>query len=392
MTRYYKDWLVAFTKYASYGEAPERILFWTGVSTVAGALRRRVWIDQVNFTWVPNFYIVFVSEPGIIAKSTTANIGMDLLRQVEGINFAPDITNWQTLVKRMGEIGEEFTVGDDYWPMAAMTVAIDELGVFLDPENRDQVDILTDLWDGKRRDVVKDTKTMGTDVLRWPWLNLNASTTPGWVGKNFPETFLNSGLFSRMIFVWAKAKRQLQPYVSEAVPPNHAATKIKLIEDLRQIAALSGPAKLTPAAIKWGSEWYYDYWGNNPHTEREMLGYPARKQTHMHKLAIVLSAARGAYPTIDREHLVDSEAYLREIEPDIFRVFDVIGTTPLTRAQVEIVEVVEAAAKPLTLAHIYSKHFFRRLSIREFDEAVKGALRARRLVYDNVAGTLDKRR
>lgn len=378
-SRHFDDFLASFVEYASVGEAPTRILYWTGVSTVAGALRRRVWIDQVFFSWVPNFYIVFVAEPGIIAKSTTANIGMDLLRQVPGVNFGPDIVNWQTLISKMGEIGEEFTVGDDFYPMAAMTIAIDELGTFLDPANREQVDVLTDLWDGKRRDIWKATKTMGEDHLKWPWLNIIACTTPGWAGGNFPESFLKSGFFSRVIFIFGAEKRSYISYISESIPPGHAETARKLVEDLRAIASISGPFKLTAAAIKWGTEWYETYWKSNPHDAREMLGYPARKQTHMHKLAMVISASRGDHPVIDKEHLVEANKQLLAVEPDIFRVFDVIGTTGLSRAQMDIVEVVEKAGKTMTLTEIYGRFFFRRMSLKDFNEAVKGVIGAGRL-------------
>ena len=51
---------------------------WVGVSTIAGALRRKVWIDQAYFKWYPNFYIILVAPPGIVAKSTTASLGMRL--------------------------------------------------------------------------------------------------------------------------------------------------------------------------------------------------------------------------------------------------------------------------------------------------------------------------
>ena len=83
--RIHKDWLKAFIEFGSFGEAPLQTLFWTGVSTIAGALRRRVWIDQKYFQWVPNFYIILVAPPGGISKSTTANSGMNLLRDVPGI-------------------------------------------------------------------------------------------------------------------------------------------------------------------------------------------------------------------------------------------------------------------------------------------------------------------
>lgn len=133
MARNFCDWLDAFVEYASIGEAPTDILWWVGVSTLAGALRRKVWLDQVFFQWVPNFYIVVVAEPGIVAKSTTANIGFNLLSEVDGIHFGPDITSWQALIQEMSvNCGEFFDYRGMQYPMHAITCAIDEFGTFLD--------------------------------------------------------------------------------------------------------------------------------------------------------------------------------------------------------------------------------------------------------------------
>ena len=49
MTRIHADWLSAYLDYSSHSEAPASMRFWCGVSAVAGALRRKVWIDQAYF-------------------------------------------------------------------------------------------------------------------------------------------------------------------------------------------------------------------------------------------------------------------------------------------------------------------------------------------------------
>jgi len=87
------NWIQSYLEYSSLSEAPENFHFWTAVSCIAGALRRRVWIDQGYFQWTPNFYIIFTAPPGIVSKSTTASIGMRLLREVPGIQFGPDASS-----------------------------------------------------------------------------------------------------------------------------------------------------------------------------------------------------------------------------------------------------------------------------------------------------------
>ena len=157
-TRHYGDWLKAYLKYAEATEAPQHMHFWSGVSAVAGALRRRVWIDQAYFKWYPNFYIVLVAPPGIVSKSTTVGIAMDLLRKVPGIHFGPDVVTWQSLVERFASITEAFEYQSDFHPMSAMTLESSEFGNLLDPQDKEMIDLMVALWDGKQGGFEKSTK------------------------------------------------------------------------------------------------------------------------------------------------------------------------------------------------------------------------------------------
>ena len=103
--------------YTRASESPDAFHFWTAVGTVAGALRRRVWIDMRHFQWTPNFYIILVGPPGIAAKSTSIRIGTDLLQSVDGVKFGPQSMTWQSLTKSLEESIEYVryidTNGDD---------------------------------------------------------------------------------------------------------------------------------------------------------------------------------------------------------------------------------------------------------------------------------------
>lgn len=381
MARNYDDWLAGFVDYASIGEAPEHILWWVGVSTIAGALRRRVWIDEVFFQWTPNFYIVVVAPPGIVAKSTTANIGFNLLDEANvGVHFGPDITSWQALIQEMSNVGEQFEYKAGHYPMHALTCAIDEFGTFLDPTNREQVDSLIRLYDGKTssRAFRKITKTQGSEEMHGPWINLFGCTTPSWLQSNFPAYFLGGGFLSRCIFLHASRKRQRTAYLSRALleRPGHAIARQRLVTDLRQIAEYVGPYQITPAAYEWGERHYNFHWDKFEGAGEELQGYPARKQTHLHKLAMVVSAARGDFPRLDVAHLEEAERRLSEIEPGISRVLAAVGSTGAPKFSAELVEALRDAGGLAAKRDLYRKHFFRRLSNRDWDEAIKGAVTA----------------
>lgn len=327
--RHFPNWIQAFMEYSSYGEAPRHMYFWTAVSTLAGALRRRVWLDQAYFRWYPNFYVILVAPPGIVSKSTTAGVGMSLLKKVPDIRFGPDVVTWQALVGAFAESTMTFEYEGEFHPMSAMTIESSEFGNLLNPSDKEMVDLLVNLWDGKPGAFTKRTKGSGSDEVVNPWINLIACTTPAWIAGNFPEYMIGGGFTSRCIFVYADQKAKYVAYPGLDVPKNLAETAEKLIEDLTWISQISGEYKMTPDAVKWGEEWYHRHYNtkNIDLDEDRFGGYRARKQTHIHKLAMVLAAAESERLVLTREHLELADTMVSDLEPDMQFVFSKIGKT-----------------------------------------------------------------
>lgn len=332
--RNFPDWLTAFCDYASFGEAPRRMYFWVGVSAVAGALRRRVWIDQAYFRWYPNFYVILVAPPGIVSKSTTAGISMNLLRKVPGIHFGPDVVTWQALIGAFEGAKEEVKWTDPstgevlFLPMSAMTIESSEFGNLLNPADKDMVDLLVTLWDGKQGAFTKITKMSGNNSVENPWINIVACTTPAWIAGNFPEYMIGGGFTSRCLFVYAEEKAKYVAYPGLQVPANIGAVEKALVQDLEYIAnSFVGPYTLDQPAVAWGEAWYKQHYANRPDglDDERFGGYIARKQTHIHKLAMVLSAATTDKQVITAEQLALANTMVTELEADMPRVFAKIG-------------------------------------------------------------------
>lgn len=373
-----EDWIKSFLAYSSYGEAPLKTLFWTGVSTIAGALRRRVWIDQKYFQWTPCFYVILVAPPGVISKSTTANIGINLLREVPGIKFGPDVVTWQALIESMAGANEAAhdPVTDTYLPMSAITICSDEFGTFLDPTDRGMVDALVSLWDGKKGVFTKVTKSSGNDSVENPWINIIACTTPGWIKGNFPEYMIGGGFTSRCIFVFAERKRQLVAYPALSAPADFEEKREALIRDLEQISLMIGEYHLTSEAVQWGVQWYERHWDTRPaHLDDDRFGgYIARKQTHIHKLAMVLSASRSSELFIEQDVLAMSAEFISALELDMPRVFETIGMTDKTRGMNDLVRIV-LTKREVRLTDLY-RMLFSKMSAKEFDEALNSSVMA----------------
>lgn len=375
--RHYDNWLRGFIDSTAHLEAPLSMYFWVGVVAIAGALRRCVWIDQGDFKWVPNFYVVLVAPPGVVSKSTTADIAVKLLRKVPGINFGPDVVTWQSLIQELEKSCEEVDMHDGtFMPMSAMTIASSEFGTFLNPNDRDMVDMLVTLWDSRDIPLRKTTKTSGSNEIINPCVNIVSCTTPAWMEGNFPEYLIGGGLMARSIYLYADRKRQTVAYPRKHLPPNFHDLREKLAEDLVKIAAMRGEFKLTPEAEEWGEAWYAQICAERPpHMSNERFAsYWARKQTHVHKLAMVVSAAQRDELIIPRKDLESANRIVSAIETDMPRVFERIGVSPQARGQAELVAIVRAHGT-LSAKDLY-KQLFRIMSYEDFRTAVASAVSA----------------
>ena len=382
MSRNYPDWITAYLSYASVTEAPRRMHFWSAVGTVAGCLRRRVWIDMKRFTWYPSFYIVFVAPPGIIAKSTTIDISTDLLRQVPGIKFGPNAITWQALVTAFAAASEAFEFEEAWHPMSPLTLVASELGSLLNLQDKDMINLLIELWDGKKS-YEKITKMSGNDIIEAPWINLQAGTTPHWIADNMPQAMIGGGLSSRCIFVYGDAKEKYVAYVDEQISDGDAEMRVKLIEDLEQIAMLCGRFTISKDARAWGRAWYERFWKDAAsRMDDQMLeGYASRKQTHIHKVAMVISASRDDSLIITAEDLQLANAMLEDLEQDMNKVFSRIGRSENSLHAERFIDFVNrkgsiSYAEAYKMIHIHFPDF------RDFEGILTGAVRSGQIMME----------
>jgi len=356
-------------------EAPDPFHFWTAVSTIAGALRRRVWLDMGHFQWTPNFYIIFVAPPGIVSKSSTLAVGMELLKEIKEIRFGPDSVTCAALVQALAGARMDFPLNGFMYPMSALTIVSSEFGTFLNPHDREMIDVLVDLWDNRTGAWEKITKTSGTDTVVNPWVNIAACTTPAWIAGNFPEYMVGGGFTSRCVFVFAEKKRRLIPYPFLEMPVEEfKQMRETLSADLKEIAKMGGAYKLSNEALAFGHEWYEEHYENinKELNNSQFAGYLARKQTHIHKLAMVLAAAESDALILSDVHLRQASAIITSLEADMPRVFSTIGQQGDAKNASIILDIIRSYGK------IDKQLLFRfcssKMGVQEFSNAIDSCI------------------
>lgn len=265
--------------------------------------------------------------------------------------------------------------------MSALTIESSEFGNLLNPQDKEMVDLLVSLWDGKPGAFEKKTKGSGCDSVENPWINLIACTTPAWIAGNFPEYMIGGGFTSRCIFVYAEKKAKLVAYPGDHVPADLKTTAQKLVEDLAQISLMVGEYRLNTKALEWGRAWYEAHYASkhvNLDDER-FGGYLARKQTHIHKLAMILAAAESERLIITPEHLAIADQMVTDLEPDMQFVFSKIGKSEdAIYAERLIWYVTKRGGCQYAEAYRFVHQHFPKM--QDFEAVITGAIRSGYLV------------
>lgn len=306
---------------------------------------------------------------------------MSLLKKVPDIKFGPDVVTWQALVTGFAESTMSFEYEGEFHAMSALTIESSEFGNLLNPADKEMVDLLVSLWDGKPGAFEKRTKGSGNDTIVNPWINLIACTTPAWIAGNFPEYMIGGGFTSRCIFVYADAKAKYVAYPGRHVPKDMADIATRLIEDLGHISMMSGEYLLTPEALDWGEKWYSAHYStkNIELDDDRFGGYLARKQTHIHKLAMILAAAESDRLVLTAEHLSLANTMVTDLEPDMKFVFSKIGKTEESLFVERLIWYVTSrgSCKYQDAYRFVHQHFPK---INDFEAIMTGAIKAGYLI------------
>lgn len=376
--RHHSNWLDAFCQLADVGEAPHRIHWWVGVFTLAATLRRRIWREEYRFRWYPNFYLLLVAKPGVIAKSTTADLSEDLLLRIPGMHKGPSSITWQAIPGELAKSIETYQLPDGTWRESGeIFFNARELGNFLDLRERALVNFLIEMWDNTNK-YDKMTKHSGNDSIPFPCVNIIAGTTPSWLAENCTENTVGGGLFSRMTCIYAEKKEKFVPFPSqEIVPADYENLKLSLAADLERISTLSGPVELSKEALAWARDWYIKLWSDEIHKmpDDRLQTHMARRQTQMVKLAMVIAVSKRDRLVVTREDMEQANQALIEVDADVLTIMSSFGKTAISSHVDRLIKFVHAhGTVEMSRAHRHMHAQFPHLS--EFEDIVKGAVQA----------------
>lgn len=350
--RHYDDYITAYVKYTQNHESTEKVRKWVAVSNIAAALERKVWLDRGYYTLFPNLYTFIIGPSGIIRKSTTTAIGVDLLRDLETLNIMSDRLTAASVIEQLAKSQKTFSCNGEMMQQSAVFSYASELVVLLTEVYGSISELLTTFYDciphDWRKPWVYENKSQGRVEIPGPCLNILGASTPIWLERAIPASEMEGGFSSRVLFVcenspppkfiaWPKITKEMK----EMRP--------KLLDDLRRINALTGAFTVGEHAYEWFEEYYKQHQQSLlTHKDARFSGYAGRKPDTLLKVAMALSASRGEDLCLTTQDLERAGLWLDELELTMFEAFEASGKNEFVR---EIHSIMRSLKKSGSMTH-----------------------------------------
>jgi hypothetical protein len=346
MGRNLRNWITAYAEYTDATESPLQYHYFVGLSLIAAASKRQVWLDMSYFQIYPNLYVILVGPSGA-RKSIATGIGMQIADKVGLRKFSDKITG-AALIRDLANAQEKRVEegNSEIQFCSPVLIYASELGVFMgaDAYGSGVIADLTDLYDcpGKWE---KKTIARDSELVLAPYVSMLAASTPQTLKDVIPQGAVGQGFTSRILFVWGGGRRKRIPVPAFSV--GDKMLKENLIHDLKHISTLRGSFKFSVDGLDAYNRLYYDRPEPEDEFEDERLrGYSSRKDIHALKLAMCFSLAERDDLVITAGDIACArEAIEKSIDPGLANVFAGHGNETKSEDVVRVFKQIELATR-----------------------------------------------
>jgi hypothetical protein len=328
--RNFSNFFDGYLEYSKGHESTQRVRLWSAVSVVGAALERKVYLDRAYYKLFPNLYTFIIGKSGLIKKSTSTGIAVSLLREVQGVRIMAERLTASSVVEQLLAAGKTVEVNGKRMGQSAVFAYASELAVFLTEVFGSITELLTTFYDCSPHDATKpwvyQTIGRGERKIYGPCLNILGASTKAWLKKCIPNSEMEGGFTSRIIFV-VENNLPDELIAWPTLTEENELNRLKLIEDLRSIHAMAGEMKPTDEVKRIFSAWY----DNHSRViiprcrDARMIGYLSRKGDTILKLSMIHSAATREDLLITKEDLYWGKNELDALEDDWRNAFDKVA-------------------------------------------------------------------
>lgn len=326
--RQFPCFLTAFEVFGEDNHTPPRFNTWVGLSIIAAALERKVWIQHSqSVVHYPNIYVFLVALPGV-GKSTALNRGVDLLQtlalETKKIRIMPNKSSDAALVEEMVRSKNSFLYKDRIQYHCSGFFFASEASDSFAEVYGDITGTMTSLYDCNKM-WKKTLKSSGESVIQNACFNMLAGTTFQFLGNLVTKQNVTGGFASRIIYVKGeKAKPSRRTFLTdfEDIDEAKQAYEMSLVNDLKRINEMVGPFSSTPEFREAWAEWDYENQVRQSEMSSEIMqSLVVRTSTLMDKLCMILSASESSDRIVRLSHFKKAKQLIIDTQEDLAGLF-----------------------------------------------------------------------
>lgn len=359
------NWLDLLRQFSRETESPVSFWLWSGISTIASTLQRKVWLPFGMNEIYPNQYIFLIAPPAT-RKAAPIKFSRKILDAI-GIDVGVDSQSKRSLTQDLAELAKTrfFNYDGKVVPMASLSLVSPELSTLFHLDINSLVEALTDIYDNSDKWDYK-TSGSGKDFIRNVCLNTFAATTPSWFMNNMPPAAIGDGFTSRVVVVYEEERACWVPIPPE---PDWELYRV-LMAELKKIKRLVGPFEWTPEAQTLHNKWYHELKGRilRVHDER-LHAFVGRLQQHMLKTAMALRVAYSNELVFTVEDIQLAIELLEEVLNSAPKAFTVLGGNDFAKVTHTILKQV-ATLKETTFKELLRMNLQRGMTKQSLTEVL----------------------
>ena len=318
------DWF-SYTSATQDDRSPEIYRKWSGISLVAGAMERKVWVKTgMNRTYC-NLYVLLVGPSGtgkfiVETVRTFWNDTKDPFTQAKAFHVASDSLTKASLIDALGRARQvKLNERGESMEYHSMLVASEEFKVLLPAYDMEYIGTLERIWNSPPKHVEERRFNVKLVEIANPQLNILAGVQPSYFATVFPEEVWSTGLSRRIVMVYS-AERKIRDPFTEYPDPDELRQRI--LTKLGRISVMWGELRWFPDAKKYYQEWVLA--GEPPvPTHSRMIPYNTERARFVQKLCGISAVSRKIdLSGIERIDIERALEWLFEIEskmPEVFR-------------------------------------------------------------------------
>lgn len=304
--RNFPNFLEAYLQYAKDDLAPDNYILWSGLSLIASALERKVWLVEDRKIMYPNLFVLLVGPPGG-GKSITVGkarpIYNGLAAKVRGPQREFKIIEGIATQAGVCEAMETVTAEPDGSKYSSMYIIGAEGS---DSALKNHADDFRSTACAMYDCEPIYQKTLKTKSYRIPnpVMNILAGTTYDFLQTIVDQNSVLGGLASRFTYVIGEKPVPAESKLGQAGKEVDYEAIKKLTEDLQYIYNLRGQFKFDPKAIALHKDWWSAYSKEvNECTSERLRSLLIRKPLLLKKVMMHFSVAERDDLGITEQHM-----------------------------------------------------------------------------------------